>query len=70
MDSLKAEMGDAIGELASLLGVRKNLTAEEEAKIIPVMAKDFPHRREDGYIQFREACRYVIQQIRQIGGDE
>lgn len=70
MDSLKAEMGDAIGELASLLGVRKNLTAEEEAKIIPVMAKIFRIAAKMGYIQFKEAGRYVIQQIRQIGGDE
>ncbi len=70
MDSLKAEMGDAIGELAALLGVRKNLTAEEESKIIPVMSKIFRIAAKMGYVSFKDAARHVMSQIRQIGGDE
>jgi len=70
MDALKAEMGDAIGELASILGARKNLTPEEESRIIPVMSKIFRIAAKMGFVKFRDAAQHVMSQIRQLAGDE
>ena len=70
MAALKAEMGDAIGELASILGARKNLTPEEESKIIPVMSKIFRIAAKMGYVKFKDAARHVMSQIRELAGNE
>lgn len=69
MDSLMAEMGQAIGELASILGVKANLTPEEESKIIPVMSKIFRIAAKMGYIKFKEAARFVMDTIRKQAPD-
>ena len=69
MADLKAQMGDAIGELASLLGAKLNMTPEEEAKIIPIMSKIFRVAAKMGYLKFQDAARYVMAQIRQLAGD-
>ncbi len=68
MDALKAEMGQAIGELASILGAKQNLTPEEESRIIPVMSKIFRIAAKMGYIKFKDAAKYVLDQIRQLAG--
>jgi len=70
MEALKAEMGDAIGELASILGARKNLTPEEESRIIPVMSKIFRIAAKMGFVKFRDAAQHVMSQIRQLAGNE
>jgi DNA repair protein RadC len=70
MAALKAEMGDAIGELASILGARKNLTPDEESKIIPVMSKIFRIAAKMGYVKFKDAAQHVMSQIRQLAGNE
>jgi hypothetical protein len=70
LDALKAEMGQAIGELASILGVKNNLTPEEETQIIPVMSKIFRIAAKMGYVKFKDAARFVMKQIRSIAGDE
>lgn len=69
MDALKAEMGQAIDELASILGVKTNLTPEEESRIIPVMSKIFRIAAKMGYIKFKDAAGYVMQQIRAMAGN-
>ncbi len=70
MDALKAEMGQAIDELASILGVKNNLTPEEESRIIPVMSKIFRIAAKMGYIKFKEAAAYVLDQIRKLAGND
>ena len=70
MDVLKDEMSQAIDELVSILGVKMNLTPEEESKIIPVMAKLFRIAAKMGYIKFKDAARYVLSQIRKMAGNE
>ena len=70
MDALKAEMGQAIGELASILGAKQNLTPEEESRIIPVMSKIFRIAAKMGYIKFKDAANYVLGQIRTMAGKE
>ena len=70
MADLKAQMGQAFGELASLLGAKSNLTEEEETRLLPIMSKIFRIAAKMGYIQFKEAGRYVMQQIRELAGNE
>ena len=70
MAGLKAQMGQAIGELASILGAKKNLTREEESQIIPVMSKIFRIAAKMGYIKFKESAQFVMKQIRSVAGDE
>lgn len=70
MDVLKAEMGQAIDELASLLGAKANLTPEEETKLIPIVSKMFRIAAKMGYIKFKEAARHVLEQIRALAGNE
>ena len=70
MADLKAQMGQAIGELASILGAKTNMTPEEETRIIPVMSKIFRIAAKMGYIQFKDAARHVMQQIRELAGNE
>ncbi|MFM8443952.1 MAG: hypothetical protein ACKN9W_11520, partial [Methylococcus sp.] len=69
MADLKAQTGQAIGELASILGAKSNLTEEEESRIISVMSKIFRIAAKMGYVQFKEAGRYVMQQIRELAGN-
>lgn len=69
MDRLKDEMGQAIGELASLLGAKSNLTPEEETALLPVMSKIFRIAAQMGYQTFADAGRYVYQQIKTLAGD-
>ena len=70
MDALKAEMGQALGELASILGARLNLTPEEETRIIPVMSKIFRIAARMGYVKFKDAGRYVMAEFRKLAGPE
>ena len=70
MADLKDQMGQAIGELASLLGAKTNLTEEEEARLIPIMSKIFRIAAKMGYIKFKDAAQHVMSQIRQLAGDE
>lgn len=70
MADLKAQMGQAIGELAALLGAKSNLTEEEETRLIPIMSKIFRIAAKMGYIQFKESARHVMQQIRELAGNE
>jgi hypothetical protein len=68
MDALKAEMAQAIDELASILGAKTNLTPEEESRIIPVMSRIFRVAAKMGYIKFKDAAGFVLGQIRQLAG--
>jgi len=70
MDALKDQMGQAIGELASLLGGKTNLTEEEETKLIPIMSKIFRIAAKMGYVKFKDAAQHVMAQIRELAGDE
>lgn len=70
MDELRAEMGQALGELASILGARLNLTPEEETRIIPVMSKIFRIAAKMGYIKFKDAGRFVMAEFRKLAGAE
>jgi hypothetical protein len=70
MEDLKDQMGQAIGELASLLGGKTNLTEEEETKLIPIMSKIFRIAAKMGYVKFKDAAQHVMAQIRELAGDE
>lgn len=70
MEDLKSQMGQAIGELASLLGGKTNLTEEEETKLIPIMSKIFRIAAKMGYVKFKDAAQHVMSQIRELAGDE
>lgn len=70
MEDLKDQMGQAIGELASLLGGKTNLTEEEETKLIPIMSKIFRIAAKMGYVKFKDAAQHVMSQIRELAGDE
>lgn len=60
-----AELGEGIDELVGLLGVRQNMLPEDEAHIIPVMSKIFRAAAKLGYVSFKEAARFVVNQVRQ-----
>lgn len=48
----------------------KFLTEEEEMKLLPIMSKIFRIAAEMGYLKFKEAAGYVMQQIREELGNE
>lgn len=58
-----AMAAEGIDELISLLGGKSNLLPEEEARIIPVMSKIFRGAAIAGYATFKDAARWVYQQI-------
>ena len=70
MADLKDQMGQAIGELASLLGGKHNLTEEEETKLLPIMSKIFRIAAKMGYAKFKDSAGYVMQQIRELAGND
>jgi len=59
-----ADLGEGIDELVSLLGGKTNMLPEEESRIIPVMSKIFRAAAKLGYIEFKAAGRFVLEQIR------
>ena len=64
MDDLKAQMAQAVDELAAILGVKTNLTPEEESQLIPVMAKMFRIAAKMSFVKFKDAARWVLDTIR------
>lgn len=63
-DQALADLGEGIDELISLLGGKTNMLPEEEVRIIPVMSKIFRAAAKLGYIEFKAAGRFVLEQIR------
>lgn len=67
-DDLKA----ALGDLASLLSKpgRMNITPEEEQKLLPILTRVFDAAFRLGYLQFKDAAKFVLDQIRAaLGAD-
>jgi hypothetical protein len=69
MDALKAEMGEALSELVSKLGGKLNMTPEKESEILPVMGKVFTIAAKMGYVKFKDAAKFVLEQLRGISSD-
>lgn len=61
MADLRVQMGQAIAELAALLGAKTNLTGEEENRFLPVMSKIFRIAAKMSYIQFKDVGRNAMQ---------
>lgn len=61
MADLRVQMGQAIAELAALLGAKTNLSGEEENRFLPVMSKIFRIAAKMSYIRFKDVGRNVMQ---------
>ena len=60
-----ADLGDILGS-----GTRKNITPEQEQKLLPVMTRLFDAAFRLGHIKFKQAARFVRDQIRSaLGAD-
>lgn len=68
----RADLGNAMADLADLLGkgTRLNMMPEQEAKLMPVLARVFDAALRLGYIKFANAAQYVLEQIRTALGQE
>ena len=63
---------DALGDLADIFGknFRANITPEQEQKLLPVLTRLFDAAFRAGYYSFKDAAKWVMQQIRTRIGDE
>lgn len=66
------DLNDALGDLGDILGknVRKNLTPEQEQKLLPVLTRVMDAAFRAGYYSFRQAARFVLDKIRAALGDD
>lgn len=66
------DLNDALGDLGDILGknVRKNLTPEQEQKLLPVLTRVMDAAFRAGYYSFRQAARFVLDKIRGALGDD
>lgn len=72
MDQALKDAQDALGDLADIFGknLRANLTPEQEQKLLPVLTRLFDAAFRAGYYSFRDAARWVLEQIRARIGPE
>ncbi len=66
------DLNDALGDLGSIFssGIRKNLTPEQEQKLLPVLTRVMDAAFRAGYYSFRDAARFVLEKIRAALGSE
>jgi hypothetical protein len=70
MRKAKAEAAEAIDELASILGVKQNITPEQRAKLLPVLSKLMGALLKMGYLEFKAAAREALRMLRdKLGPD-
>ena len=68
----KADLMAGLGDLASLLAKpgRTNITPEEEQRLLPILTKVFDAAFRLGYLKFKDAAKFVLDQIRGALGDD
>jgi hypothetical protein len=68
----RADLLGALGDLGDILSKpgRANITPEQEAKLMPVLSRVFDAAFRLGYIKFKQAAKYVLDQIRAALGDD
>lgn len=71
-EKAQADLDSALGDLGDIFGksYRKNITQEQEQKLIPVLTRVFDAAFRLGFIEFKDAAKFVIETIRnKIGAD-
>lgn len=68
----RADLDAALGDLGDILGkgARKNITPEQEQKLLPVLTRVFDAAFRLGHIKFKQAARFVLDTIRAKLGAE
>jgi hypothetical protein len=68
----RADLDAALGELGELLGknVKKNITPEQEQKLLPILTRVFDAAFRLGYLKFKQAARFVLETIRAKFGND
>jgi hypothetical protein len=68
----KADLGNALADLGDILSKpgRMNITPEQEAKLLPALTRVFDAAFRLGFVKFKQAAKYVLDQIRAALGDE
>lgn len=68
----KADALRALGDLADILGQasRKNMLPEQEQRLMPVLTRLMDAAFRLGYLKFKEAAKFALDQIRAAIGDE
>ena len=68
----KADAMKALGDLADILGssTKKFMLPEQEQKLLPVLTRLFDAAFRLGYLKFKEAARFALDQVRNALGDE
>ena len=70
IDSIKDQLGQAFGELTSVLGGKMNMSPEEETKLLPILMKIFRLSAQLGYVKFRDVAGHTMSEYRKAAGDE
>jgi len=60
------DLNDALGDLGEIFGkgFRKNITPEQEQKLLPVLTRVFDAAFRAGYYSFKDAAKFVLDRIR------
>lgn len=68
----KADLGNALADLGDILSKpgRMNITPEQEAKLLPVLTRVFDAAFRLGFVKFKQAAKYVLDQIRAALGND
>lgn len=68
----KADLMAGLGDLASILSKpgRMNIVPEDEQRLYPVLVRVFDAAFRLGYLKFKDAAKFVLDQIRGALGDE
>lgn len=68
----KADAMKALGDLADIFskGTRLNMVPEQEQKLLPVLTRLFDAAFRLGYLKFKDAARFALDQIRSALGDD
>lgn len=66
---LKAALGDLGDWAAGITGAKKNITPEQEQKLLPILTRVMDAAFRAGYYKFVDAARHVLEQIRGALGD-
>lgn len=71
-EKAKADLKAALGDLGDILGkgTRLNITPEQEQKLLPVMTRLFDAAFRLGHIKFKQAARFVRDEIRKALGKD